>query len=228
MKDEQLLDQKTLRMINEANWKKDKERKIDNFRRLNAYVKKGQIVFTGSSLMEMFPINEFLMDFDIPLTIYNRGIGGFVCHELMDALDVCVFQLEPTRVFLNIGTNDLNDPLCDNEVLITRYEAIINKIIENLPGVELTLLAYYPVNPQAADTADMKAALAVRTNERLQSANEAVQAMSTRKGISFLNVNKNLFDADGNLKKEFTIEGMHMYPCGYEAVFKELLPYLNK
>ncbi len=54
----------------------EKKGKVERFRYLNAFAKKGQIVFAGSSLMEQFPIYEFLQDFNLPYTIYNRGIGA--------------------------------------------------------------------------------------------------------------------------------------------------------
>ena len=38
----------------------DKEKKILHYREENKTVKYGQTVFTGSSLMEMFPINKLL------------------------------------------------------------------------------------------------------------------------------------------------------------------------
>lgn len=46
--------------------KHEKEEKIERFRHLNPYVKKGQILFAGSSLMEQFPIYEFIQDYDLP------------------------------------------------------------------------------------------------------------------------------------------------------------------
>lgn len=39
-------------------YEKDRKEKIDKYRILNEAVVKGQILFTGSSLMEQFPINE--------------------------------------------------------------------------------------------------------------------------------------------------------------------------
>lgn len=42
-------------------YEKDRKEKIDKYRILNEAVVKGQILFTGSSLMEQFPINELLM-----------------------------------------------------------------------------------------------------------------------------------------------------------------------
>ena len=46
--------------------------RVMRFRYLNEFVKPGQILFAGSSLMEQFPIQEFVADFDLPLTIYNK------------------------------------------------------------------------------------------------------------------------------------------------------------
>lgn len=61
----------------QENQKREKADKITRYHHLNRYVKKGQIVFAGSSLMEQFPIYEFLLDDQLPLTIYNRGHRRF-------------------------------------------------------------------------------------------------------------------------------------------------------
>ena len=51
-----------------------KEYKIDRYRKLNKDCKPGQIVFAGSSLMEMFPIEKFVAEDKLGITVYNRGI----------------------------------------------------------------------------------------------------------------------------------------------------------
>jgi len=86
---------------------REKQIKRERFRRLNPYAKKGAVVFAGSSLMEQFPLYEFLQDDDLHCTLYNRGIGGFTTTELLEAMDECIFELQPAHLFLNIGTNDL-------------------------------------------------------------------------------------------------------------------------
>lgn len=50
------------------------------------------------SLMEQFPIYEFLQDFDLPYTIYNRGIGGYTTQELLENMDVCIYALKPAYI----------------------------------------------------------------------------------------------------------------------------------
>ena len=69
--------------------------RVMRFRYLNEFVKPGQILFAGSSLMEQFPIQEFIADFDLPLTIYNRGVGGFTTSEMLACMQDCVYALRP-------------------------------------------------------------------------------------------------------------------------------------
>ena len=54
----------------------DKEMKLERFKEENKDAVKGQIVLTGSSLMEMFPVNKFLAERGSDIIVYNRAIGG--------------------------------------------------------------------------------------------------------------------------------------------------------
>lgn len=206
----------------------EKAQKIERYHRLNVYAKKGQILFCGSSLMEQFPINELLMDLGCPLTVYNRGIGGFTTAEMAEALEACVFELEPRVVFINIGTNDMNGPDYEQDALIARYEDILCRIRTRLPGAEVYLLAYYPVNPEVGRTDPLVwQALMHRTNARILEANEAVNALADRLGMHYLNLNAGITDEQGQMKAAYTIEGMHMYGDGYMQVLEALMPVLK-
>lgn len=208
--------------------RQEKEDKLARFRHLNPYVRKGQILFAGSSLMEQFPIYEFLLDFQLPYTIYNRGVGGFTTDEFYAALEDCVFALEPAHLFLNIGTNDLNGPEYRLSRLLDNYEKILQAIRGRLSATRLYLMAYYPVNPTVATIPHMQEIFRHRTNARIREASEGVRALAARYGARFLDCNAGLTDADGNLKAEYTIEGMHMYANGYKPVLDALLPVLQE
>lgn len=221
------------RMIDLDTFYRDRQRqekadKLRRFQHLNPFVRKGQIVFAGSSLMEQFPIYEFLLDFQLPFTIYNRGVGGFTTDEFYAALEDCVFALEPAHLFLNIGTNDLNGPDYKQETLLDNYEKILQAIRRRLPDTRLYLLAYYPVNPKVSNIPYMQEVFRHRTNERIQAASDGVKALAERYHARFLDCNADLKDVDGNLKAEYTIEGMHMYANGYKPVLDVLLPVLTE
>ena len=108
----------------------DWEMKVHNFMCLNKFVKKGEIVFTGSSLCELFPINEMLQNAEPRIRVYNRGIDA------------------------------------------------------------------------------------------------EVEKMAAELNCTYINVFDCLLDEKGNLKAEYTIEGMHMYANGYAVVLEKLMPYL--
>lgn len=205
----------------------EKKGKVERFKYLNQYVRKGQIVFAGSSLMEQFPIYEFLQDFNLPYTIYNRGIGGYTTTEMLDVMDVCVYDLEPKAVFINIGTNDLNDPECSISELMSRYEKIISGIGMNLPDTKIYMMAYYPVNPKVDSNPYMKEVFRSRTNEKIQRANSEMKKLAEKYNAVYLDLNDTVMDAEGNLKQEITVEGMHMYANGYKLILDKLLPVLK-
>lgn len=206
----------------------EKQDKIERFKRLNQFVKPGQILFAGSSLMEQFPIYEFLQDFNLPLTIYNRGVGGYTTTELMENMEPCIYALKPAHIFINIGTNDMNEVDYTCEGLIENYRRILEGIRKNLPDTKLYLLSYYPVNPSAAKNDPvMQEVLKIRTNARISEANKAVAALAEELGATYLDVNAGITDENGNLKEEYTIEGMHMYANGYKPVFDTLRPVLE-
>ncbi len=199
---------------------------IARYTRENESVVPGQIVMAGSSLMEHFPINKLLEEQGETLTVYNRGIGGYTTGQYLEVLELCVLDLKPRRVFINIGTNDFNGPDSDMDGIMARYDAILTRIRETLPQVELYLMAYYPVNPDAI-AEYMKEVLKFRTNELLRRANRRVAALAEKHGGRFINVNDPITDEEGRLKAEYTVEGMHITEDGYRAVLTRLLPYLK-
>lgn len=209
-------------------WRLEKEQMVKDFHIWNKDAVKGQIVFTGSSLMEMFPVEEWVRELgpDAPI-VYNRGVGGYKTSDLLPILDACVFELEPRKVFINIGTNDLSDDSIPLEKVMSNYDRIITQIEERLPGVIIYMMAYYPVNYDVA-AEEMKPCLLIRTNEKINRANELVEQLAARHGQRFINVNAPLMDEQGRLKAEYTIEGMHIKPEGYRAIFEDVMAYVNE
>ena len=207
--------------------RQDRE-KLESYRQLNRLAKKGQAVFTGSSLMEQFPLNEMLQGEALPYRVYNRGMSGFVAPQLLQVLDVCVYELAPAHVFLNIGTNDMSRPDYRQEALLACYRRILEEILSHVPGVKLHLLAYYPVNPDLEGQEGWAAeALRYRTNQVLREANQGVEALAREMEAEYLDLNAPLLDGQGRLRSQYTKEGIHLYPAGYQAVLGELLPVLR-
>ena len=206
-----------------AHFVRDKERKLANFRAQNAYIRKGQTLFTGSSLMEQFPITEFCLNEGLPIA-YNRGIGGYTTDEFLAAIGPMLLDPEPAKLFINIGTNDIR-ALPDGEDWLPRlaanYRKICGIIRDRLPDTAVFLMAYYPVNPHRDNPA-----LRVRTNEAVARANRMVEGLAAEFGFRYIDVNDGLKDAEGNLKAEHTQDGIHFDAAAYRTVFDRLRQYL--
>ncbi len=207
---------------------KEKKDKVERFRHLNRYVKKGEILFTGSSLMEQFPINEILQNHGVQKTVYNRGIGGYTIPEMLESMEEQIFDLEPSKIFINIGTNDISIPEETEEKLVSDYRKVLTQIKERLPETTVYMMAYYPVNVQVASKqpwpdADKAAKLRL---ERLAQANRAVEKLAAEFGYNYIDVNDGLTKDNGQTNPEFSIDGIHMYSDAYEIIFKNLEKYL--
>lgn len=205
----------------------DKEIKVERYREENRSAEKGQIVFTGSSLMEMFPINKLLAEHGDDTVIYNRGVGGFLSDELLAVIDICAVELMPTKVFINIGTNDLSWSSIPISALMDNYDKIISAIENGVPGVRIYLMAYYPVNFEAASE-EMKECLKIRTNEKITAANAEVKKLAEKHGQRYIDINRALKDGQGRLKAEYTIEGMHINEEGYRAIYDDIMKYVKE
>jgi lysophospholipase L1-like esterase len=206
-----------------------KIQRVKTFRKLNPTVKKGQIVFVGSSLMEHFPIGEMQLKLELDKCIYNRGIGGTTTDNLLSTMEECIFQLEPSEIFINIGSNDIGNMGYDKTMLIENYNQIMNQIQERLPICEVYVMAFYPVNPKAdfgLPKHVKEMVFATRTNENIAEANSAVEQLAKEHGFQFINVNEGLSDHEGNLKEEFSVEGLHMWPDAYEIILDNLKRFL--
>lgn len=216
-----------LQTWNDTQFPREQAQKLESYRRLNRFARKGQIVLAGSSLMEFFPVNELAQSLGLPYCIYNRGIAGYVSAQMRKALAVQVLELEPSKVFLNIGTNDLGQNLDDQ--LWENYPAILQDIQAALPQCRIYLMAYYPCNnrddfglpPQIQ--ADM---FRFRTPARLLEANRKVEALAQRFHCRYIDVNRGLCDQSGLLQAAYATDGVHFYPDGYMPVLENLLPYL--
>ncbi len=204
-----------------------KQKLLLRYKEENQTAVKGEIVFAGSSLMEGLPIGELLAEHGDDTVIYNRGVGGFVTDELLAALDVCVLDLKPRRIFINIGTNDLSNPNLTIEQVMEKYDAIITAIEKALPKVEIYMMAYYPINIDAA-IEEIKPNLRIRTNEKIALANAQVEQLALCHGQRYIDVNDNLKDECGRLKAEYTYEGMHIKKCGYATIYDDLMRYVKE
>lgn len=209
--------------------REEQAQKVRNYRILNAHAKRGQILFTGSSLMEQFPVAEIAASCGIPKILYNRGIGGTTTDDFLREIDTVLLDLAPSKVFLNIGTNDMTDRIYGENWmahLFDNYERILQTARERIPEAMVYCMAYYPTNHRITDAPWAKAMLKERTRENIARCNAGVEALAKAYGYRYIDCNEGLADETGEQKAEFAIDGVHMTAAAYEIVFENLRQYL--
>ena len=187
----------------------DWEMKVHNFMCLNKLVKKGEIVFTGSSLCELFPINEMLQNVEPRIRVYNRGIGGDNTFGMIDRLPD-ILKSKPRKIFLMAGINDLTggQPVDTIVMNITRMADMVH---EAVPGCRLYIQSVLPVNTRRLAYPGLKG-----HNPQVRALNaRLVQLCDAKPWCTFVDLAPLLSDADGELRIDLTKDGIHLHPVGY-------------
>lgn len=196
-----------------------KSAKAKKYTELNASAQKGQTVFFGDSLTEFYDTDSAFPSF----TSYNRGISGDTTDGMLSRLDSNLLALEPSRIVFLGGANDLNHGLSPDEI-VSNIKEILSKIKTSLPECEVYVETLYPVNP---DTRPVYLnSVADRKNEDILKINAALAPLCEEMGVTLINVHDSLVDADGKLREELTMDGLHVNKDGYSIVTNILSEYL--
>jgi lysophospholipase L1-like esterase len=167
-----------------------------------------EVVFAGDSLVADGPWAEFYTE------VHNRGIGGDTVAGVLGRLDE-VTEGKPRRLILLVGANDLAAAVPDAQFL-RHYRELLERVRRESPPTEITVLGVLPVNPTFPKPPTYDNARVAETNRRLKELAGEVP------GVRFLDLAGYLADDAGNLRREFTTDGMHMNIDGYLAIREAL------
>lgn len=164
----------------------------------------GRILFLGNSITEMGNWGKLSGD----TTVINRGIGGDITFGVLKRLDD-VIKRKPSKIFLIIGINDIGKDIPD-VVIAENIRRIIETLKTGSPETKIFLETILPVNstvpnfPQHYDK-----------NEHVIAVNKLLPDVASRTNVQLIDTYSLFADPDGRMKKELTIEGLHVNQAGY-------------
>ena len=174
-------------------------------------------LFLGDSITDFYDLDKYYKG----LPIVNSGISGNTTDDILDDMKARVYDYNPSKVFLLIGTNDLiHDSSVDD--IASNIEKIVNEINSNKPQAEIYVESVYPVNDNLDE--DM---VDVRNNDDIMDINEKIKKYCDDNGYNYINMYDKLLDDDGNFNEEYTDDGLHPNSKGYEVITDELKKYLD-
>lgn len=195
--------------------------RTDEFAIYDRYSRKGGILFLGDSLTDFFRVEAYFPG----LESYNRGIMSNTTEQVLARIGEAK-SLQPSSVFLLIGVNDL----IRMSKKKTSAEKVVDRIMQiagSFPEADVYVSSLYPVNRMRVFGLSWIACLKA-TNKRIAEVNEILRARCEEKGYTYIDVYPHLLDAYGNLRKEYTREGLHLTAEGYCVVADVYRPYVDR
>lgn len=155
----------------------------------------GGVVFLGDSLTH---IGRWELLFpDTP--VRNYGIGGERSEHLLTRLEPIV-RIQPSKLFLLIGTNDLSLGYSVDEIA-ANVAALFDELRRTLPGCKLHLQSAIPRQRKFA--------------ARIHALNAQYKKLAAERGIAFIDLFPLFDDGNGQLREDLTYDGLHLMGKGY-------------
>lgn len=127
--------------------------------------------------------------------------------------------MEPSKLVLLIGINDIGRgyPIRD---IVTRISDIIMTVRQESLFTEVYLLSVFPVSEESQYASKVK----IRNNTTVRELN---QQLAVLPGVTYIDLFDYLTDDMGQLNDNYTTDGLHLSPQGYqvlaEPIIKEIL-----
>lgn len=204
-----------------------KNTKKDNFTYLNEnFCEKGQTVLIGDSITEIFNWYELFYNFskETGQAVYNRGISGDFSNRLFERLYDNALNIEPRNIVLLIGTNDLGVG-APPEFTEKHVRLILEEIKKHCPNANVVLQAVYPVNKYV--NAESVPMVGGRKNADIAKINVKLKALADEFSAQWLDLTDALKDEKGNIKKDYSYDGLHLNAHGFTVVAKHVIPLLK-
>ena len=179
------------------------------------------IVFLGDSIFDFYDLDEYYPE----RKVVNSGINGNNTRDVLGNMKNRVYRYNPSKVFILLGTNDLNKERSTEEI-VNNMKDIVEGIKKNRKYTDIYLISLLPVNNTDNDKIDSKM-VDKRTNEDIKSVNDEYKELSKTEKINYVNAFDKLIDEDGNLDIDYTKEGLHLSEEGYEVLTNCINKYLN-
>ncbi|MCK9235818.1 MAG: GDSL-type esterase/lipase family protein [Acholeplasmataceae bacterium] len=194
---------------------KDYERHVAKFETLE---KANEILLLGDSMAAYFPTKAFHLEDKIT----NFGIPGDTTIGVLNRVKQTI-KLKPNVVVLNIGLNDFVLTELTQKETLENILTIRHQILEGSPNTKIFIVSLTPINQKGFP--DQLYLLNRDPNDARQ-LNETL-----RKVIDpqfFINVHPFLTDEEGNLKLEWTRDGIHLNQAGYQIYFEKIQEKLDE
>ncbi len=178
------------------------QQRLDFFNRPG--VAKRAVVFLGNSITEGGEWQELFPE----AKVLNCGVSGDVTYGVYARLSK-LLESKPSKIFLMIGINDLKRGI-SLELTKLSYLRIVKYIREASPETKLYLQSLLPVNDKM-----FHASYKNLSPQLVDRFNEIIKEIAQEQGLNYLDVQSVFRDSHGRMKKELSLDGIHLRSASY-------------
>ena len=185
------------------------QNKLSVYREENERYADGEVdvAFLGDSLTDGYDLEAYYPQY----TVSNRGIGGETTFGLEERLSISLYDLKPRVAVILIGGNNL-------DTMLENYERMIVDITSKLPETKIVICSLTSMGRDWA-----------HKNQIAAYNNAMLGKLSEKHGIEMVDLFTPLLDLEsGEIYAEYTTDGAHLTPRGYEVLTAAITPAIEK
>jgi lysophospholipase L1-like esterase len=174
------------------------------------------IVFLGNSITDGAEWFELLGN----KKCINRGISADITEGILFRLDA-VTKLQPKKLFIMIGVNDLSRNMTPDEIIVN-YTKILEQIRNESPRTMVYVQSVLPVNPATGMAKN-------HTNKtpEIMELNGKLSTLASESGYTYIDLFTLMADADNHLPRSYSIDGLHLSYKAYKVWADAIKPYIK-
>lgn len=173
----------------------------------NLSEKKNSIIFLGDSITDGCEWSELLNNSNI----VNRGINSDTTYGVLERVHQIV-KLNPEKVFLMIGTNDLREGRTIADIR-NDYEKIVKEFSEKIPSARIYVQSVIPSSQDKYPG---------RSQQRIHDLNKEIRELAVKYHLTYIDLYTEMLSDDGKLDPNLTNDGLHLNGNGY-IVWKNII-----
>ena len=175
------------------------------------------ILFIGNSITDGGEWSELFQNPHVK----NRGISGDTTWGVYDRISV-LFKGKPAQIFLMIGINNVPQGESPNNIA-SDIQQIIQKIKKESPYTEILIQSILPVTTKYNMFQEHTSHW-----QEIPDINQAILNICQKEKVKYIDLFTHFVDNNGQMKPEYTNDGLHLLGKGY-MLWKEIItPYLKK
>lgn len=172
----------------------------------------GNVVLLGDSMTEGLAIYGFLPETHIV------GVNSLNTISALEQVDKVV-SYNPDKLFILLGINDIWEGDSVDEY-VDRYKSLITEI-KKKTKCEIYIESLLPVSQYAME-GNSKI-----SNEIINNANSKIAKLTEELNVKYIDVNSGLKDEKGNLRSEYSNDGVHLINTYYTLWTDKLTAYME-